>query len=72
MRFEKSATYFDSSLAIKRIRALLPNVRLIIILIEPGQRAHSRYQVSECSYDRDNEAASQTLGKPCRGRGGRS
>lgn len=43
--FEKSATYFDSKLAIKRIRALLPNARLIMILTEPGARAYSRYQV---------------------------
>jgi hypothetical protein len=45
MNFEKSATYFDSILAMKRIKALLPNVRLIMILTEPGARAYSRYQV---------------------------
>ncbi|CAM4809949.1 unnamed protein product [Rotaria magnacalcarata] len=44
INFEKSATYFDSILAMKRIRALLPNIRLIMILTEPGARAYSRYQ----------------------------
>ena len=46
MNFEKSATYFDSQSAMKRMKALLPNVRLIMILTEPGARAYSRYQVS--------------------------
>ncbi|CAF0734572.1 unnamed protein product [Rotaria sp. Silwood1] len=44
MNFEKSATYFDSMLAMKRIKALLPNIRLIMMLTEPGTRAYSRYQ----------------------------
>ncbi|CAF0881601.1 unnamed protein product [Adineta steineri] len=44
VNFEKSATYFDSILAMKRIKALLPSVRLIIMLTEPGHRAYSRYQ----------------------------
>lgn len=45
MNFEKSATYFDSILAVKRIKALLPHIRLIVMLTEPGIRAYSRYQV---------------------------
>jgi hypothetical protein len=45
INFEKSATYFDSILAIKRIKALLPHVRLIMMFTEPGTRAYSRYQV---------------------------
>ncbi len=45
INFEKSATYFDSILAMKRIKALLPNVRLIMMFTEPGNRAYSRYQV---------------------------
>jgi hypothetical protein len=45
INFEKSATYFDSLLAIKRIKALLPHVRLIMMFAEPGIRAYSRYQV---------------------------
>jgi hypothetical protein len=45
INFEKSATYFDSQLAIKRIQALLPHVRLIMMFAEPGIRAYSRYQV---------------------------
>ncbi|CAF1052922.1 unnamed protein product [Adineta ricciae] len=45
MNFEKSATYFDSAVSIKRLKALLPNIRLIMMLTEPGHRAYSRYQV---------------------------
>ncbi len=45
MNFEKSATYFDSILSIRRIKALLPHVRLIMMFTEPGARAYSRYQV---------------------------
>ena len=43
MNFEKSATYFDSLLVMKRIKALLPHVRLIMMFTEPGQRAYSRF-----------------------------
>ena len=45
INFEKSATYFDSTMAMKRIKAMLPDVRLIVMLTEPGARAYSRYQV---------------------------
>ena len=48
MLFEKSATYFTHSLAPSRIRALLPNVKLVAVLIDPGKRAYSWYQVSCC------------------------
>lgn len=44
--FEKSATYFTHTLAPLRIHALLPNVKLVVVLIEPGKRAYSWYQVS--------------------------
>ena len=44
--FEKSANYFDASLAASRVRALLPDALLISILIDPGARAYSWYQVS--------------------------
>ena len=47
MNFEKSATYFDSSLGMKRIKALLPDVRLIMMFTEPGARAYSRFQVAD-------------------------
>ena len=30
----------------KRIKTLLPHVRLIMLFTEPGARAYSRYQVS--------------------------
>ena len=43
--FEKSAGYFDSELAPHRIYALLPQVRLICLLVHPARRAYSWYQV---------------------------
>ncbi len=43
--FEKSANYFDSELAPRRAHALLPDARLITILIHPAKRAYSWYQV---------------------------
>ena len=36
--FEKSATYFDGELVPKRAHALLPNVKLVTILISPAKR----------------------------------
>ncbi|XP_060575407.1 bifunctional heparan sulfate N-deacetylase/N-sulfotransferase-like, partial [Ruditapes philippinarum] len=44
MLFEKSAGYFDNSIVPKRAHALLPNARLICILISPAKRAYSWYQ----------------------------
>lgn len=44
--FEKSATYFDKDLAAKQAYSLLPNAKIIIILLDPISRAHSWYQVS--------------------------
>lgn len=43
--FEKSANYFDSELAPKRVAALLPKVKIVIILMNPALRAYSWYQV---------------------------
>ena len=42
--FEKSANYFDSSLAPRRAAALLPKAKLIVILSDPSKRAYSWYQ----------------------------
>lgn len=42
--FEKSATYFDGELVPKRVHALLPQAKLITILISPSKRAYSWYQ----------------------------
>uniref|UniRef100_A0A8D9AFM7 [heparan sulfate]-glucosamine N-sulfotransferase n=1 Tax=Cacopsylla melanoneura TaxID=428564 RepID=A0A8D9AFM7_9HEMI len=42
--FEKSATYFDGDLVPKRVQALLPQVKLVTILISPIKRAYSWYQ----------------------------
>lgn len=42
--FEKSANYFDNERVPERVNALLPNVKLIAILINPIQRAYSWYQ----------------------------
>uniref|UniRef100_A0A5S6QUI1 [heparan sulfate]-glucosamine N-sulfotransferase n=1 Tax=Trichuris muris TaxID=70415 RepID=A0A5S6QUI1_TRIMR len=41
---EKSATYFDCDLAPSRVKALLPDVRIVVILISPSLRAYSWYQ----------------------------
>lgn len=43
--FEKSATYFTHSLAPERMRMLIPNAKLIVILADPIRRAYSWYQV---------------------------
>lgn len=42
--FEKSATYFDGDLVPRRAHALLPNAKIIVILISPSKRAYSWYQ----------------------------
>ena len=41
--FEKSATYFDGELVPKRAHALLPDAKIIVILISPSKRAYSWY-----------------------------
>uniref|UniRef100_H3A5G8 [heparan sulfate]-glucosamine N-sulfotransferase n=2 Tax=Latimeria chalumnae TaxID=7897 RepID=H3A5G8_LATCH len=42
--FEKSANYFPSEEAPKRVVALLPKAKIITILIDPSDRAYSWYQ----------------------------
>jgi hypothetical protein len=42
--FEKSANYFDSEIAPKAINALLPNALLVVLLMDPADRAYSWYQ----------------------------
>ncbi|XP_059474716.1 bifunctional heparan sulfate N-deacetylase/N-sulfotransferase [Neocloeon triangulifer] len=42
--FEKSATYFDGELVPRRAHALLPDAKLVTILISPAKRAYSWYQ----------------------------
>lgn len=42
--FEKSANYFMEPKAPQRIKTLLPNVTLVIITIDPAERAYSWYQ----------------------------
>lgn len=44
--FEKSATYFDSKAAPKQAYHLLPRAKIIIMLIDPVDRALSWYYVS--------------------------
>lgn len=44
MTFEKSANYFDGDLVPKRAHALLPQAKIISILISPARRAYSWYQ----------------------------
>lgn len=42
--FEKSATYFDGDLVPRRAHQLLPNAKLVVLLISPAKRAYSWYQ----------------------------
>ncbi|XP_043198896.1 bifunctional heparan sulfate N-deacetylase/N-sulfotransferase-like [Amphibalanus amphitrite] len=42
--FEKSATYFDGDAVPKRVFALLPKAKLVVILLSPAARAYSWYQ----------------------------
>ncbi|XP_067046227.1 bifunctional heparan sulfate N-deacetylase/N-sulfotransferase-like isoform X2 [Acropora muricata] len=44
IQFEKSANYFDSNVTPLRVHALLPNTKIIAILIDPAKRAYSWYQ----------------------------
>ena len=44
--FEKSAGYFDSSATRLRLSSLIPDVLIVIVLIDPADRAYSWYQVS--------------------------
>ncbi|XP_042891362.1 bifunctional heparan sulfate N-deacetylase/N-sulfotransferase-like isoform X2 [Penaeus japonicus] len=41
--FEKSATYFEGEMVPKRVKSLLPNAKLVAIIIPPGRRAYSWY-----------------------------
>lgn len=42
---EKTANYFDDVNAPKTVHSLLPNAKIIIILLDPVDRAYSWYQV---------------------------
>uniref|UniRef100_A0A670Y0I5 [heparan sulfate]-glucosamine N-sulfotransferase n=1 Tax=Pseudonaja textilis TaxID=8673 RepID=A0A670Y0I5_PSETE len=42
--FEKSANYFDTEVVPKRSAALLPQAKIIAVLINPADRAYSWYQ----------------------------
>ncbi|KAJ7350092.1 Bifunctional heparan sulfate N-deacetylase/N-sulfotransferase 1, partial [Desmophyllum pertusum] len=42
--FEKSANYFDCKKTPMRTHALLPNAKIITILLNPMKRAYSWYQ----------------------------
>ena len=44
--FEKSANYFDNKKTPFRLHALLPNAKIIVILLDPVKRAYSWYQVN--------------------------
>ncbi|XP_059162378.1 bifunctional heparan sulfate N-deacetylase/N-sulfotransferase 3-like [Physella acuta] len=41
--FEKSANYFDSALTPKRVYALLPDAKIIVLVSDPAKRAYSWY-----------------------------
>lgn len=44
--FEKTANYFDNPKAPEAIHHLIPNAKIVIILMDPIERAFSWYQVS--------------------------
>lgn len=44
--FEKSANYFDADLVPMRAHSLVPDAKIVTILISPVKRAYSWYQVS--------------------------
>ena len=46
MVFEKSANYFDSAQAPAAVHALIPDAKLVVVLIDPVDRAYSWYQVT--------------------------
>ncbi|KAH9489549.1 hypothetical protein Btru_038391, partial [Bulinus truncatus] len=50
--FEKSANYFESELAPRRMAALVPRAKIIIILMNPAKRAYSWYQHMRTHNDR--------------------
>uniref|UniRef100_T1K1D0 [heparan sulfate]-glucosamine N-sulfotransferase n=1 Tax=Tetranychus urticae TaxID=32264 RepID=T1K1D0_TETUR len=49
--FEKSATYFDGDLVPMRAHSLLPDAKIIAILINPVRRAYSWYQHARSHHD---------------------
>lgn len=42
--YDKSATYFDDPQAARRASALLPDAHIVILLVDPADRAYSWYQ----------------------------
>lgn len=42
--FEKSATYYDDPKAPRRAKGLLPEAKIVILLVDPADRAYSWYQ----------------------------
>lgn len=62
--FEKSANYFHSEEAPRRVASLVPKAKIIAILIDPSDRAYSWYQV------RQAQALQRGVGVGWRGRGG--
>lgn len=47
---EKSANYFDSALAPEQVHVMLPHTKLLVILMDPADRAYSWYQVGFILY----------------------
>ena len=44
--FEKSANYFDSEVVPRRVSALVPRAKIVVLLMNPAKRALSWYYVS--------------------------
>ncbi|XP_041124099.1 bifunctional heparan sulfate N-deacetylase/N-sulfotransferase 2-like [Polyodon spathula] len=49
--FEKSANYFDTEPVPRRAAALLPRAKIIAVIINPAERAHSWYQHQRAHQD---------------------
>lgn len=52
LQIDKSSTYFHSELAPRRAYALIPSAKLIVLALEPGERAYSWYQHQRAHNDR--------------------
>ncbi|CAD5116612.1 DgyrCDS5485 [Dimorphilus gyrociliatus] len=55
LQIDKSSTYFHSELAPRRAYALVPSAKLIVLALEPGERAYSWYQHQRAHKDRTAE-----------------
>ncbi len=58
---EASTTYLDSARAAKRIKQMLPEVKMIAVLRDPAQRAHSHFMYSRKRFFDDVSSLREAL-----------